>query len=198
MSGITSALNQVKPNRWMLVLLSMASASARIDLRSSILAASLALYGKRTQDSCCELEARRWYGLGLQHLRAKLLGADSPDKPSPSAEDIHMAIMLAYYEVTSSTSITGYFQHVLGAGALLEHLGPQRCQKAPFHQLFQTVRLHMVRDPIFPGRIPPAARLRGLCLFLPGICIDDDSVAIVLCCGGVDDHSISHQDEINI
>jgi hypothetical protein len=68
----------------------------------------------------------------------------SSEKITPGMEDITAAVMLAYYEVISSTSGIAYFQHILGAKALLDILGPQNYQWGYFQQLFQTVRLHMV------------------------------------------------------
>jgi hypothetical protein len=140
-----SAANQVKPYGWMTLLPLMLSDRSRLELRSSVLAAALVLHGELSQDLCCEIEARKWYGYALKHQRMKVLQAfRSSEKITPGMEDITAAVMLAYYEVISSTSGIAYFQHILGAKALLDTLGPQNCQWGYFYQLFQTVRLHMV------------------------------------------------------
>ncbi|KAH8820147.1 hypothetical protein F5884DRAFT_762989 [Xylogone sp. PMI_703] len=135
----------LKPVNWMTLLPAMLSGNSDIGIRSSILAPALALYSQLSGNTSFEVESRKWYGRGLKYQRMKMLDiSHSKQKSAPTAEDVSTAIMLAYYEVISSTSGAAYFQHVLGAAALLDAIGPQNCQTGPMHQLFQTVRLHIV------------------------------------------------------
>lgn len=138
-------LKRVRRRGWMDDLPSMISSSPKIDVRCLIMAPVLALHSKLSRNQDLEVAARKYYGYGLTHQRNELMHISCTTKQaSPSAADITTAVMLAYYEVISSTSGNGFFQHMLGAMAMLEMIGPSACKTGIMHQLFTTVRIHMV------------------------------------------------------
>ena len=137
----------------------MISDGSHIAHKSSILSTSLALYSAvHDDDRVYANEAQKWYGDGLRRMRKRLLSLlpgsdnlslDRPDKRTTiCAEDVSMALMLAYYELFSPTSPNAYFEHVMAAGRFLEALGPEMCQRGPLSDLFKTIRVHMVSPSI--------------------------------------------------
>ncbi|KAF9885843.1 hypothetical protein FE257_012315 [Aspergillus nanangensis] len=140
----SSIVKQESPG-WMTLLVDPqidAAKEWRLRLRHPALAAALALHSRRSGSPGGEVQARVWYDQGLKQQQKILSCPGSSIKPG--VEEVSAAILLAYYEVISSTSGMGYFQHVLGAQALLSLIGPNSCQDGNLHQLYQTVRLHMV------------------------------------------------------
>ncbi|KAL2819570.1 hypothetical protein BDW59DRAFT_120846 [Aspergillus cavernicola] len=136
-----SSINKTKSG-WMSNLLSNPiQSNSTPHPRWPVLAAALALYSAQhgSNNPRGEEQAREWYGYGLKHQQEILLLSTTP-----AAEDVSGAILLAYYEVISSTSDEAYFHHILGAQALLVRIGPWACRGSYLHQLLQTVRLHMV------------------------------------------------------
>lgn len=139
----------------MIHLLSMISDGSHIAHKSSILSTSLALYSAIHHDDIVyATEARKWYGVGLRRMKGRLLsllpGSDNfpLDRPKKRtticAEDVSMALMLAYYELFLPTSPNAYFEHILAVGRFLEALGPEMCQRGHLNDLFRTIRVHMV------------------------------------------------------
>lgn len=123
-----------------------------------MLSTSLALYSAIHEDDIVYAnEARKWYGVGLQQMRERLLSLIPVNTPRAKregprqgketnvcAEDVSMALMLAYYELFSPTSPNAYFEHIMAAGRFLEALGPEMCQRGHLNDLFRTIRFHMV------------------------------------------------------
>ncbi|MCJ1414003.1 hypothetical protein MMC32_000328 [Xylographa parallela] len=123
----------------------MLSNTIRSYVRAPILAASLALYGTLAHEQAIVLIAHKWYGIGLNRQRKRLIdGRKQGQSMMPTVEDISMALLSAYFEVFFSTNPEAYFQHQIGASKLLEARGPQDCQTGVLHELFQTVRFHMI------------------------------------------------------
>jgi hypothetical protein len=115
------------------------------ELRTSILAASIAHYALSVQRQTSLVEAFDWYSVGLQQQRRKLkqiLGSSRIEPPS--AELICMPMMLSFFEVLCSTSSLGYFQHLIGATTLLQIRGPEDCKHGFLHLLFKSLRIQMV------------------------------------------------------
>jgi hypothetical protein len=132
---------------WFLLLPSMLSSETRHLVRPPVLAASLALYGNLSNQPTIVTEAYKWYGSGLKRQRKRLL-LQEPETMAPiipTVEDVSMALLLAYFEVVFHTSPEAYFQHHTGASKMLELMGPEACRTGVLHELFQTVRFHMVR-----------------------------------------------------
>jgi hypothetical protein len=152
-------ITKTRPTDWMLNLLSMISDESHIAHKSSILSTSLALYSAVHHDDVVYAnEARKWYGVGLRRMRGRLLFLLPVDPPHETiqgkqtnicAEDVSMALMLAYYELFSPTSPSAYSEHILAAGRFLESLGPEMCQRGHLNDVFRTIRFHMV-SPSYP------------------------------------------------
>ncbi|MCJ1402858.1 hypothetical protein MMC11_006079 [Xylographa trunciseda] len=123
----------------------MLSNTVRSYVRAPILAASLALYGTLAHEQAIVLIAYRWYGVGLNRQRKRLIDNSKQEQSiRPTVEDISMALLSAYFEVFFSTTSEAYFHHQIGASKLLEARGPVACQTGVLHELFQTVRFHMI------------------------------------------------------
>ncbi|MCJ1321621.1 hypothetical protein MMC15_006966 [Xylographa vitiligo] len=130
---------------WFSLLPTMLSSTIQPYVRAPILAASLALYGTLAHEQAIVLIAYKWYGVGLNRQRKRLIdGAKRKQSMIPTVEDISMALLSAYFEVFFSTSPEAYFQHQTGASKLLGARGPENCQTGVLHELFQTVRFHMM------------------------------------------------------
>jgi hypothetical protein len=138
-------------NSWMSTLPSMlASSISQPSTYKSISAASMIYYGRRTNDKTIVMEAYRSYGAGLSSQR-KVLEDIVTKKRTPSIEELCTPLLMSFFEISCCTSRTAYFQHLFGAGKLLEAWGPERCQEGILFELFHTLRLQLVCPlPIFP------------------------------------------------
>ena len=133
------------PKGWFAMLPSMLSNTIRSYVRAPILAVSLALYGTVAQEQTIVLIAFKWYGVGLARQRKRLIDNCKGEQAMiPTVEDISMALLSSYFEVFFSTTPEAYFHHQRGASNLLEARGPEACRTGVLHELFQTVRFHMV------------------------------------------------------
>jgi hypothetical protein len=108
----------------------------------SIRAATMVYYGVITGDKAIKTAAYRMYSRALESQRLSLevnkIGQSSTILPT--AEMILAPLMLAHFELTTSTTPTGWLQHILGAGKMLELRGPENCCDGIIHLLFRTVR----------------------------------------------------------
>ncbi|MCJ1395549.1 hypothetical protein MMC18_008435 [Xylographa bjoerkii] len=150
LANFISFFDKVTPNSkplqgWFGLLPSMLSNTIRSYVRAPILAASLALYGTLAQEQAIVLIAYKWYGVGLNRQRKRIVDSSKREQSMiPTVEDISMALLSAYFEVFFSTNSEAYFHHQIGASKLLEARGPEACQTGVLHELFQTVRFHMI------------------------------------------------------
>lgn len=148
-----SGLNNTKPTRWMTRLHSMLTGISRMEYKLSVLSAALALFGTLSGNLSCGVTARKYYGMCLKNMRARMAARSMCRTSRPYLEtqieyrheDASMALMLAYYEIISSTSEMAYSQHILGAEAILQAIGPEMCQNdADLYDIFLTIRAHRV------------------------------------------------------
>jgi hypothetical protein len=141
----TSAPQHCGSGSWMVILPSLLYSTAVPEIRTSILAASIAHYAVSNQRQASLVKAFDWYGVGLQQQQRQLKQIIGPSRiKPPSAELICMPIMLSFFEVLCSTSSLGYFQHLLGATTLLQIRGPEDCKRGFLHLLFRSLRIQMV------------------------------------------------------
>jgi len=130
-------------NSWMARLPSMLASPSPL-IGRTIIAASLAYYGRYSNDERIIAESYRWYGDGLAR-QIQTLAIMQREQREPTIEEICAPLMLSFFEITCSTSPKGYFQHLMGAARMLEKHGPEKCSEGVLFALFQTLRLQMVR-----------------------------------------------------
>lgn len=113
----------------------------------SIRAATLAHYGRQTRDSKIQIEACRWYDMGLecQRLASRateigLANGGSTDEKISEAS-VCAPMMLSIFEHLITTSFASWCQHMIAAGRMLEMRGPENCQDGIMHNLFRIIRL---------------------------------------------------------
>jgi hypothetical protein len=132
-------------NSWMARLPEMlASLNHRID--KSIAAASMMYYGRRTNDKTIMMEAYKSYGAALLSQR-KTLQDIFNGKREPTIEELCVPLLLSFFEISCCTSQTAYFQHLCGAGTLIELYGPEKCSEGILFEIFHALRLQLVRLP---------------------------------------------------
>ena len=176
---------------WFSLLPTMLSSTIQPYVRAPILAASLALYGTLAHEQAIVLIAYKWYGVGLNRQRKRLIdGAKRKQSMIPTVEDISMALLSAYFEVFFSTSPEAYFQHQTGASKLLGARGPENCQTEVLHELFQTVRFHMVCS-VPPNLLTSAPIFLGSKLMVSSdVCDNDNAQAVHIRDGGVAHYTV--------
>lgn len=129
-------------NSWMGTLPAMLASQSQAPTHKSIAAASMIYYGRRTNDKAIMMEAYRSYGAGLAHQR-NVLEDIVQKKRTPTVEELCTPLLMSFFEISCCTSPTAYFQHLFGAGKLLEAYGPERCQEGILFELFHTLRLQL-------------------------------------------------------
>jgi hypothetical protein len=132
-------------NSWMARIPSMlASPSQSPLIGRAVMAASLAYYGRYSNDERIIAESYWWYGDGLAR-QIQTLAIMQREQREPTIEEICAPLMLSFFEITCSTSPTAYFQHLMGAARMLEKHGPEKCSEGVLFALYQTLRLQLVR-----------------------------------------------------
>jgi hypothetical protein len=135
--------------------------------RFAVRAGTMAFYGKMTSDLVLQRESSVWYEKALQVQLAILSRMDrlSSDNDSrlPTTEDVLTPLMLGVYESALCTSPMGWVHHLSAGAAMLEKLGPERCQSGDLHSVLRGVRNNMVSllyrpigilaDQIFPSQV---------------------------------------------
>jgi hypothetical protein len=128
---------------WMARLPSMVASPLSL-IGRTIIAASLAYYGRYFNDERIIAESYWWYGDGLAR-QIQTLAIMQRERREPTIEEICAPLMLSFFEITCSTSPTAYFQHLMGAARMLEKHGPEKCSEGVLFAIFQTLRLQLVR-----------------------------------------------------
>jgi hypothetical protein len=128
---------------WMARLPSMLASPLSL-IGRTIIAASLAYYGRYSNDERIIAESYWWYGDGLAR-QIQTLAIMQRERREPTIEEICAPLMLSFFEITCSTSPTAYFQHLMGAARMLEKHGPEKCGEGVLFAIFQTLRLQLVR-----------------------------------------------------
>ncbi|OJJ50234.1 hypothetical protein ASPZODRAFT_128859 [Penicilliopsis zonata CBS 506.65] len=135
------AVNQLRSFSWMHLCPQMMR-QKRPDWRACILAGSLALYGTTVGNRGATVESYRLYDQALWHIRRRLADANTVAELVP--EDVGSLLILSYYEIHAPTTPVAHFEHIKAASTLLVMVGPHRCREGYWHQMFQSVRLHML------------------------------------------------------
>ncbi|KAH8424931.1 Zn(II)2Cys6 transcription factor domain-containing protein [Aspergillus melleus] len=136
-----SGVNKTRRSLWIYLCRGMGEPEGRCDWQSSVRAVSLAFFGTFNRDQAAMIEARKWYGVSIQHQRNKLLQAShhAPlqyDRP----EEITNFVILAYAEMMLSTNANACYQHLSAAATLLGRLDPKVYASGYLRQLFQVVQ----------------------------------------------------------
>jgi hypothetical protein len=126
---------------WMQQLPSMQTVPTVEGLELSIQAASMAYCATAASNPAFLVGSKTIYSKALQaHSKSVALIGDTS---TPSPQNICTAIMLAFYEVISSSD-EGYIHHMNGAARMLHLLGPMRCRDGLANELFFTLKTLMV------------------------------------------------------
>jgi hypothetical protein len=109
--------------------------------QDSTRAAMMIHYGVMTSSPSIQTEAYRWYAKALESQRTFLRRSRTGhSKIVPTAEEMLTPIILTLFELVSSTTPTGWMDHIMGAAAMLEMRGPENCQTGLAHLVFRTIR----------------------------------------------------------
>jgi hypothetical protein len=109
--------------------------------QDSTRATMMVYYGVMTNNMSIQTEAYRWYAKALESQRNFIQGDTTAlPKTIPAAEEILSPIILALFELVSSTTPTGWLNHVMGAATMLQMRGPEGCQTGLAHLVFRAVR----------------------------------------------------------
>lgn len=109
-------------------------------------------YGVMTNDMSIQTEAYKWYAKALESQR-KYVQKDTTalSKSVPAAEEIISPMILALFELVSSTTPTGWLNHVMGAATMLQMRRPDGCRTGLAHLVFRTTRPVVVSaQPVYP------------------------------------------------
>ncbi|PLB47623.1 hypothetical protein P170DRAFT_195237 [Aspergillus steynii IBT 23096] len=136
-----SGMYKTRRSLWIYLCRGMGEPEGRSDWQSSVRAVSLAFFGTFNKDKAAMVEARKWYGVSIQHQRQKLLRAPrlasiQPDRP----EEITNFVILAYAEMMLSTNPNACYQHLSAAATLLSSLHPRTYQSGHLRELFQVIQ----------------------------------------------------------
>lgn len=135
-------------NSWMEILPKMLASQIQPSTKKSIAAASMMCYGRRTNDKVIMMEAFRSYGAGLSSQR-RVLEEIVKTKRTPTIQELCTPLLMSFFEISCCTSQTAYFQHLFGAGRLMEFYGPEKCTEGILFELFHSLRLQLVWPPPF-------------------------------------------------
>jgi hypothetical protein len=123
-------------------------------VKDSIRAAGMVFYGVLTRNVPIQTEAGRCYGKVLHNLHSLLQHKTLPtgDAATSAIPSDYMvvcaSIMMCHFEMMASTSSDGWIHHIEAAARMLQIRGPKNCRLGLEHQMFLTVRLFMVRQPL--------------------------------------------------
>ena len=137
---------KLKP--WLAYLTVPSSACSYPALSPAVRAASIMFYGISRQDIRARTTAHYWYEVSLSSHRNQLQGLAGHDGQTMISGLISCSLVLALFEVISSTEPSGSFHHYAAAATLLEMVGPTNCQSGMMHQMFRTIRLNAVSQHI--------------------------------------------------
>ena len=109
--------------------------------QDSTRAAMMIHYGVMTSSPSIQTEAYKWYAKALESQRSLLLRSKTGhSKTVPTAEEMLSPVILTLFELVSSTTPTGWINHIMGAATMLQMRGPENCQTGLAHLLFRTIR----------------------------------------------------------
>lgn len=109
-------------------------------------ATCMAWYALLTGDLVIAHTARKVYALALNCQLTEVYGSkNGKRRVYPSEEAICTAIMMAYFEIVTSTTGRAWEQHFAAAASMIEMYGPERCNGRFINQLYRSVRLATVR-----------------------------------------------------
>jgi hypothetical protein len=112
---------------------------------ASIRAATMVHYGVVTVNVSIQTAAYRWYAKALQGQRTFLQkGRLVLSRTMPTAEEILSPVVLTLFELVSSTTPTGWIEHILGSATMLQLRKPENCQTGLAHLLFRSLRVSVV------------------------------------------------------
>lgn len=98
-------------------------------------------YGVMTSNRSIQAEAFKWYAKALESQRSFLQKDHSLlSTIMPAAEEILSPIILALFELVTSTTPTGWIDHVMGAATMLQMRKAEHCQTDLAHLVFRTIR----------------------------------------------------------
>lgn len=135
-----------KIKTWLAYLRQPAYLSSYPALAPAIRAASMMLYAISHRDACARTKAHGWYERSLTSHRHQLqrVSAHPLHAPIAIANVVSCSLVLALFEMISSTIPNGPTHHYSAAAALLREVGPSSCQDGIMHQMFRTARLNDV------------------------------------------------------
>lgn len=142
-----SGMNKTRRSLWIYLCRGMGEPEGRCDWQSTVRAVSLAFFGTVNKDKAAMVEARKWYGVSIQHQRQKLIQASrTRNAPiqSDRPEEITNFVILAYAEMMLSTNPNACYQHLSAAATLLGTLNPKTYQRGYLRQLFQVIQRLLV------------------------------------------------------
>ncbi len=141
-------------NSWVHNLPKLLNGSPSPSVRFSIRAATMAIYGKLTQDESIQFESCRWYIRGLQIQRAQLQVLCSSGQSVVDASMVFVPLLFCHFETSMCTAPDAWMPHAVAAENILVMMGPYACRTSQMHTIFLSVRLAAVNNPIlYPLRI---------------------------------------------
>ncbi|KIW24694.1 uncharacterized protein PV07_10395 [Cladophialophora immunda] len=145
-----------KITTWLAYLRQPAYLSSYPALAPALRAASMMLYGISHRDACARTEAHDWYERSLTSHRHQLQKL-SADLQGPISNLVSCSLVLALFEMISSTVPNGPTHHYSAAAVLLRGVGPSSCRGGIMHQMFRTARLNDAYISIMTGIQSPFA-----------------------------------------
>ena len=118
----------------------------------AIRAATMAHYGKISEDVTIQLDSMRWYARGLEAQR--LENAETQRKLAMGGEAcdifnetiISTPMMLSLFETVMGTTSSAWAQHLSVASLMLQMIGPWKCREGILHHIFKVARVGAVRS----------------------------------------------------
>lgn len=113
--------------------------------KDSIRSTMMVHYGVMTNDRSIQAEAYKWYAKALESQRIFLQKDPlSLIQKMPTSEEALTPVILALFELVTSTTPTGWANHLTGAAAILQMRKAENCQTGLAHLVFRAVRPTMV------------------------------------------------------
>ena len=139
------SLHRTRIKPWCEELPTILSTSTYNAVQDSIRATTMLHYGVMTANISVQTEAYKWYAKALEGQRT-FLQDDQLALPCrmPTGQEILSPVVLALFEMISSTTPTGWMEHNLAAATMLQIRQPENCQDGLTHLLFRTVRMAAV------------------------------------------------------